>query len=183
MSPMKHLVLDIGGVFYRGWPDEAFWERWTTRTGLDRATIEDVLSRSPEHRAAQVGRMSADDAFAAAGARLGLAGSVMRALADQVAADSFTAPIPIAGGGPIDLRAEVDYERLRFAYRLGEGGWTWVPQLFDASILSDEASAPAMPNFTGAFVGMACQDLAGTARPADFDWFEYRERDYVANVS
>jgi xylan 1,4-beta-xylosidase len=25
---------------------------------------------------------------------------------------------------------------------------------------------------------MACQDLAGTARPADFDWFEYRERDY-----
>ena len=40
-----------------------------------------------------------------------------------------------------------------------------------------------MPNFTGAFVGMACQDLAGTAQPADFDWFEYRERDYVADVT
>jgi xylan 1,4-beta-xylosidase len=25
---------------------------------------------------------------------------------------------------------------------------------------------------------MACQDLAGTAKPADFDWFEYQERDY-----
>ena len=35
---------------------------------------------------------------------------------------------------------------------------------------------------TGAFVGMACQDGSGTARPADFDFFEYRERDYCANA-
>jgi xylan 1,4-beta-xylosidase len=108
---------------------------------------------------------------------------VMSALPDQVAADAFTAPIPIPDGVPIDLRVEVDFERLRFAYRVSDGAWNWVPQLFDASILSDEASAPGMPNFTGAFVGMACQDLAGTARPADFDWFEYRERDYVADPS
>jgi xylan 1,4-beta-xylosidase len=80
------------------------------------------------------------------------------------------------------MRVEVDYERLRFGYRVSDGAWNWLPQLFDASILSDEASAPGMPNFTGAFVGMACQDLAGTARPADFDWFEYRERDYVAGT-
>jgi xylan 1,4-beta-xylosidase len=107
---------------------------------------------------------------------------VMSALPDQVTADAFTASIPAPAGAPIDLRVEVDYERLRFAYRVGDGAWTWLPQLFDASILSDEASAPGLPNFTGAFVGMACQDLAGTARPADFDWFEYRERDYVAEV-
>jgi hypothetical protein len=25
---------------------------------------------------------------------------------------------------------------------------------------------------------MACQDVSGTAHPADFDWFEYREREY-----
>ena len=50
--------------------------------------------------------------------------------------------------------------------------------MFDASILSDEATSPGLPNFTGAFVGMACHDLAGTALPADFDWFEYRERRY-----
>ena len=62
------------------------------------------------------------------------------------------------------------------------GAWQWLPQQFDASILSDEASAPGLPNFTGAFVGMACQDLAGTAMPADFDWFEYREREYVSDV-
>ena len=108
---------------------------------------------------------------------------VMSALPDQMAADAFTPPIPIAGGRPIELRAEVDFERLRFAYRVEMGDWQWLPQLFDASILSDEATAPGLPNFTGAFVGMACQDLAGTAQPADFDWFEYRERDYAADAA
>jgi xylan 1,4-beta-xylosidase len=104
---------------------------------------------------------------------------VMSALPDSPMADAFTAPIPIPGG-PIELRVEVDYERLRFACRPdGEADWTWLPEQFDASILSDEASAPGLPNFTGAFVGMACQDMAGTARPADFDWFDYRERDYL----
>jgi xylan 1,4-beta-xylosidase len=104
---------------------------------------------------------------------------VMSALPDSAQADAFTAPIPITGG-PVELRVEVDYERLRFGYRLeGEGNWTWLPELFDASILSDEATAPGLPNFTGAFVGMACQDMAGTACPADFDWFDYRERNYA----
>jgi xylan 1,4-beta-xylosidase len=108
---------------------------------------------------------------------------VMSALPDQVSADAFTPPIPVPSDVPIELRIEVDYERLRCAYRMENGSWQWLPQQFDASILSDEASAPGAPNFTGAFVGMACQDLAGTAMPADFDWFEYRERDYVADVA
>ena len=35
--------------------------------------------------------------------------------------------------------------------------------------------APALHgNFTGAFVGMAAQDLNGTATPADFSYFVYR---------
>jgi xylan 1,4-beta-xylosidase len=106
---------------------------------------------------------------------------VMSALPDQVMADAFTPPIPIVSGVPIELRVEVDYERLLFAWRCGSGAWQWLPQVFDASILSDEATAPGLPNFTGAFVGMACQDVAGTAKPADFDWFEYRERDYAAD--
>jgi xylan 1,4-beta-xylosidase len=108
---------------------------------------------------------------------------VMSALPDQVTSDASTPPIAIAEGVPIELRVEVDFERLRFAYRTKEGVWQWLPQQFDASILSDEASPPGLPNFTGAFVGMACQDLAGTAMPADFDWFAYREREYVGDVS
>ena len=106
---------------------------------------------------------------------------VMSSLPNHMQADAFTPPIAILAGSPVQLRVEVDCERLHFGYRLGDGAWNWLPQQFDASILSDEASPPGNPNFTGAFVGMACQDLAGTARPADFDWFEYRERSFRAN--
>ncbi len=103
---------------------------------------------------------------------------VMSCLPDQVQSDAFTDPIPIAGGRPVHLRVEVDGERLLFAYKVEGTGWQWLPQLFDASILSDEATAPGLPNFTGAFVGMCCQDLAGTRLPADFDYFEYTDRAY-----
>ncbi len=104
---------------------------------------------------------------------------VMSALPDSPQADAFSAPIAIRAGQPVQLRVEVDEERLFFAYRLGDDAeWQWLPQQFDASILSDEASAPGLPNFTGAFVGLACQDLSGTAHPADFDSFDYVERDY-----
>jgi xylan 1,4-beta-xylosidase len=103
--------------------------------------------------------------------------AVMSALPDLPQADAFTIPIPIPEGR-IELRVEVDFERLRFAFRIEEGDWNWLPEQFDASILSDEATRPGQPNFTGAFVGMACQDIAGTGRPADFDWFDYRERPY-----
>ena len=101
----------------------------------------------------------------------------MSALPDAPVGDAFTTPISLPPG-PVGLRVEVDEERLWFAYRLTGGQWQRLAQTFDASILSDEAQMPGSPNFTGAFVGMACQDMAGTAAPADFDWFEYRERPY-----
>jgi xylan 1,4-beta-xylosidase len=103
---------------------------------------------------------------------------VMTCTPDSPQTDAFTAPIRIPAGR-IDLRVEVDEERLRFAYRIGTETWNWLPEVFDASILSDEATAPGAPNFTGAFVGMACQDMSGAAHHADFDCFEYRERDYL----
>ena len=106
---------------------------------------------------------------------------VMSCLPDQLQPDVFTAPVFIPAGVPVQLRAEVDYERLLFAYRVGNDPWQWLPGVFDASVLSDEAGPPGNPNFTGAFVGMCCQDLAGTRLAADFDWFDYRERDYLAN--
>jgi xylan 1,4-beta-xylosidase len=104
---------------------------------------------------------------------------VMSALPDAVTTDAFTPPVPIPPDTGVELRVEVDFERLLFAYRLDRGEWTWLPQQLDASILSDEATAPGLPNFTGAFVGMACQDMSGAALPADFDYFEYREREYL----
>ena len=79
--------------------------------------------------------------------------------------------------GPVDLRVDVDLGQLRFAWRgAGQDGWMFLNQTLDASILSDEASLPGLPNFTGAFVGMACQDMAGTATPADFAFWRYEGR-------
>ncbi len=108
---------------------------------------------------------------------LGKCVRAMSALPDQVSGDAFTAPIAVPPGA-IELRAEIDFERLRFAWRGPEGEWQWLPDL-DASILSDEASAPGLPNFTGAFAGICCQDLSGQGHPADFGWFEYRERPFI----
>ena len=106
---------------------------------------------------------------------------VMSALPDSTQADAFTDPIPLPPG-PVTLRAEIDFERLRFAFRVAGGEWVWLSQVFDASILSDEATSPGAPNFTGAFVGMACQDMAGTRLAADFDWFTYQERAFAGEV-
>jgi xylan 1,4-beta-xylosidase len=107
----------------------------------------------------------------------------MSCLPDSPQTDAFTPPIAIPTGKPVRLRVEVDCERLHFAYRVEDvdRDWRWLAQQFDASILSDEATAPGLSSFTGAFVGLACQDLAGTAKPADFDWFGYCERSYHAN--
>lgn len=107
---------------------------------------------------------------------------VMSALPDSTTSDAFSALYPVANG-PIHLRAEVDYERLRFAFRLAaDADWTWIDGHFDASVLSDEATVPGAPNFTGAFVGMACQDTSGEGLPADFATFDYRERDFIAEI-
>jgi xylan 1,4-beta-xylosidase len=103
---------------------------------------------------------------------------VMSALPEQGQADAFTPAFPIPANVAVELRVEIDYDRLHFGYRVSGAEWTWIPQQFDASILSDEATAPGLPNFTGAFVGMACQDMSGARRPADFDWVEYVERAY-----
>jgi xylan 1,4-beta-xylosidase len=81
------------------------------------------------------------------------------------------APLP---DGPIELRADVDGGSLVFGWRAqGAADWQALPQRLDATILSDEVTSPGLPNFTGTFVGMACQDLSGMATPADFAWFLY----------
>lgn len=91
-------------------------------------------------------------------------------------ANSFDVLVDGLPDGVIDLRAEVDGDALTFAWRAeGEADWRRLPGMHDASILSDEVTWPGLPNFTGTFVGMACQDLSGAATPADFSSFVYQE--------
>ena len=59
----------------------------------------------------------------------------------------------------------------------GDGeNWNRLPAILDQSLISDEAGKGEGGSFTGAFIGMACQDISGQDCPADFDYFEYVER-------
>ena len=97
--------------------------------------------------------------------------------------NSFDILVDDLPDGMIDLRADVDGDRLTFAWAAeGDADWRVLPDIHDASILSDEVTLPRLPNFTGAFVGMACQDLSGAGTPADFASFVYREEGFSAPV-
>ena len=87
---------------------------------------------------------------------------VMSALPDAPVGDAFTPPIPVAAGSPSSCGWRWTKSGCCSPIAVGDGAWQRLPQTFDASILSDEAQMPGTPNFTGAFVGMACQDMAGT---------------------
>ena len=85
--------------------------------------------------------------------------------------------ISIKDEGPVYLRVKVDYDKLRFFYSEDGKNWNFTGVILDASTLSDEFDkGGGDAHFTGAFVGICCQDLSGAGKPADFDYFEYSER-------
>lgn len=72
------------------------------------------------------------------------------------------------------LKVEVNYDKLCFSYSVGdENNYQPIGEAFDCSFLSDEACSQGW--FTGAMVGICCQDLTGFGKYADFDFFEYKE--------
>jgi xylan 1,4-beta-xylosidase len=87
----------------------------------------------------------------------------------------LTKPVPIPVADRWVLSVSVDYDRLQFSHGLEDGPLAPIGEVFDASILSDEHCREG--KFTGAFVGLCCQDLTGSRHHADFDWFEYEELD------
>lgn len=95
----------------------------------------------------------------------------------SVVPGAISADVQVAANipdGPLELLAKVDGAVLQFAWRPADtSAWIDVGAAQDASMLSDEVSEPGLPNFTGSFIGMACQDMAGTGLPADFRSFRY----------
>lgn len=73
--------------------------------------------------------------------------------------------------GPVHLRVETRFRETRFSYSLNGMDWTPVGPELDAGVLSDDAAEPL--GFTGAFVGMACQDAVSRTASADFLSFRY----------
>ncbi len=83
--------------------------------------------------------------------------------------------ISLKGTKRVSLKVEVNREKLQFFYSKDGRVWRAVGPMLDASKLSDDYASDF--SFTGAFVGLACQDLSGRRHPADFDYFDYTEHD------
>lgn len=94
--------------------------------------------------------------------------------------EALSKPIELDSHTRIYLKVDFNRENLQFFYKLTEQEvWNAVGPVLDGSILSDDyvqdATVRYRPAFTGAFVGICCQDLSGRKLHADFDWFEYEE--------
>lgn len=96
--------------------------------------------------------------------------------------DTFDPRFALPADGAVRLRCEVDHHRLNFFWSIDgdddgnrDGDWRALPVTLDYSLISDEGGKGEHNSFTGAFVGMCCQDLSGQGCPADFDYFEYLE--------
>ncbi len=88
-------------------------------------------------------------------------------------------PIDVSLHKRVYLKATINRADLQFYYAIAPNDWQAIGVIQDASILSDDyvqtGSNRYRPAFTGAFVGICCQDLTGNGHYADFDWFEYEE--------
>jgi len=82
------------------------------------------------------------------------------------------APAVDAQGARVFLRAEVRREDLALSVSRNGSDWTRIAGGLDASKISDEYAGHFA--FTGAFIGMACEDPAGAGLRAYFDYFDYR---------
>ncbi len=80
--------------------------------------------------------------------------------------------IPVESGRDVILHLSLTETQVQFSYGLRGEPRQNIGPLVNASFLSDEACTEGW--FTGAMVGICCQDLTGFGKYADFDWLEVR---------
>lgn len=92
-------------------------------------------------------------------------------------------PVKIPQSGKIKMALTIRGPQLQFYYTMeGEEELKKIGPVLDASILCDECGGhQTHGSFTGAFVGVACSDLNGTAREAKFDHFVYRPVRHISD--
>ena len=83
--------------------------------------------------------------------------------------------VPIGKDGRVWLRVKIDYCALEFSYSQNGIDFTPIGGALDCSNLSDEAYGEiGHEGHTGTFIGMACQDLSGLNKYADFKSMTYK---------
>jgi len=82
---------------------------------------------------------------------------------------------------PVYLQLTWQRDELQFYYSLTNEPESWIKcgPLRDGSVLSDDfvrdGGHKYRAAFTGAFIGLCCQDFTGRKTHADFDWFSYED--------
>ena len=95
--------------------------------------------------------------------------------------DQFTQPIgvgiKIPDTGEVYLRLVMSKESAQFYYSLDGVNYFKVYKPLDATVLSDDYYEYHLGQgrYTGAFIGICCQDISGRRNYADFDFFQYKE--------
>lgn len=83
--------------------------------------------------------------------------------------------ISIPEEGEIYLRLCGEKEKAQFYYSMDGINYEKIGEALDSTVLSDDYYRRiSTSRFTGAFVGICCQDIAGRGGYADFDYFEYK---------
>jgi xylan 1,4-beta-xylosidase len=72
------------------------------------------------------------------------------------------------------IKVKVREEKYTYHYSFDGSLWQAIPHIFESYKLSDDYVTGG-GFFTGAFVGMHCQDTTGNKLYADFDYFKYEE--------
>ncbi|QMV43989.1 glycoside hydrolase family 43 protein [Cohnella cholangitidis] len=73
------------------------------------------------------------------------------------------------------LKVVIEAEYAQFYYSLDDREWHQIGSKLDILHLSDESKIAL--RFTGNFIGLCAQDLSGTRKHVDFDYFRYTELD------
>lgn len=82
----------------------------------------------------------------------------------------------IEANQPVKLKVEVEREKARFFYAVGENELKAIGEETAADHLSDDyIKANGKLAFTGAMVGVCTQDMDDHSSFADFDYFDYQE--------
>ncbi|WP_078381664.1 glycoside hydrolase family 43 protein [Sutcliffiella halmapala] len=101
---------------------------------------------------------------------------------DIMACDRYQTSAPIKGKEitvpdevkAVHLKVKVRKDYFLFEYSFDGTNWNDIPVAFESYKLSDDYIDQG-GFFTGAFVGMHCQDTSGRRHFADFDYFRYEE--------
>ena len=90
-----------------------------------------------------------------------------------VYAEPLEREITIEGWQKVYLKVQFQRHTYRFGYSPDGENWSWLEPEFESYKLSDDYCGGLA--FTGTFIALCAQDLAGTRHHADFDFFEYLE--------